>query len=277
MKKVKGTTLIELLIALGISAILIAALYRIFISQHKTYAVGEQTVDVQQNARAAINRMIRDIRMAGFGNLSMVLPVTFGSETYHNVLNPDVPAAGSLTIISAVGEAAGITLAGFIGETEITVSRLHDDQNNPIFDINNRRYISIGGLESHRITSIDSTNLTITLERGLIFNHAIGTPVFAVRALTYQTAKVSEIWTLLRDENTGGGGEPQADGIEDLAFQYLDESGGNSAGTPGRIRIVGISLTARSESPDPEMKEGDGYRRRRIASMAYLRNMGLEP
>ena len=76
----KGVTLIELLIALVISSIVIAALYRVFISQQKTYTVQEQVKDMQQNARQSINRMMSEIRMAGFGNVEMVLPVTFGAK-----------------------------------------------------------------------------------------------------------------------------------------------------------------------------------------------------
>ena len=76
-KKAKGITLIELLIALVISSILIAGIYRTFIQQQKSYATQEQVADMQQNVRVAINRMMREIRMAGFGNVQGVLPVTF--------------------------------------------------------------------------------------------------------------------------------------------------------------------------------------------------------
>ena len=76
-KKDKGITLIELMVALVISGFLLAATYRTFISQQKTFVVQEQVVDMQQNVRAAINRMMTELRMSGFGNVSMVLPVTF--------------------------------------------------------------------------------------------------------------------------------------------------------------------------------------------------------
>ena len=71
----KGLTLIELLVAMAISSILIAAIYRTFIGQHKTYTVQEQVVDMQQNVRVAINRMMREIRMAGFGSAWNVFPL----------------------------------------------------------------------------------------------------------------------------------------------------------------------------------------------------------
>jgi prepilin-type N-terminal cleavage/methylation domain-containing protein len=271
-----GTTLIELLVALVISTVLVAGLYRTFVSQQKTFAVQEQVVDVQQNARAAINRLMRDIRMAGFGNVSMVLPATFSSGTYNSVLNPDTPAAGAVTVLSAIGEAATFVVTGGIGETQITVSRINDDQNNPLFDTDDRKYISIAGLESHVISSIDTQTKTITLGRKLVFNHGVGVPIFAIRALTYQLGTVDGVPTLLRDEHTGEGPQPQGDGIEDLQFQYMD-AGGNVTANPADVRMMNIALTARSETVDAELKEGGGHRRRRITSTVHLRNMGIEP
>ena len=272
----RGVTLVELLISLAVSGILVAALYRAFAGQQKNYAVQEQVVDIQQNVRVAINRMMRETRMAGFGNVAMVLPITFSSGTFNNILNPDTPAAGSLTLICPIREAATLSGSETVGGNQIIVSRLNDDGGNPLFDTADRKYISIGGVESHTITSIESGTKTITLNGALIFNHAAATPVFGIRAISFQVGTLSGKPVLLRDEHTGDGGQPEADGIEDLQFQYLDASG-NPTGVPADIRIVRVSLTARTETKDPELKAGDGYWRRRIASNIHLRNMGLEP
>ena len=66
LRKKDGLTLIELLVALAVSAILTAGVYQTFISQQKTYTVQDQVVDTQQNVRVALDRMIREIRMAGY-------------------------------------------------------------------------------------------------------------------------------------------------------------------------------------------------------------------
>lgn len=278
LKKNKGITLIELLVALVISTLLIAGLYRTLIGQQKTYVVQEQVVDMQQNVRAAINRMMTEIRMAGFGNVSMVLPVTFGAKPpFTNVLNLDNPAAGALTIICATGGTATLTVAGSGGQNQVTVSTLTDDKGNPLFDTGNRKYVSIGGLESYIITSIDNGTKTITLNASLIYNHPIGTPVFTIKALSYQVAVVDGIPTLLRDENLGDGALPQADGIQNLQFVYLKADGITQTANPLDIRIINLSLTARSERQDPDLNNGDGYRWRQIASNIHLRNMGIVP
>ena len=275
-KKDKGITLIELMVALVIGGFLLAATYRTFISQQKTFVIQEQVVDMQQNVRAAINRMMTELRMSGFGNVSMVLPVTFSTGTFNNVLNLNTPAAGALTIVSAVGGTSTLTAEGGVGQTQVVVTTLTDGQGNALFDTGNRKYISIGGLESHVITSIDNGTKTITLNGPLTFYHPVGTPVYTIRALSYQVALVNGIPTLLRDENMGGGAQPQADNIENLQFTYLDADG-NPTANPADIRIVRVSLTARAERQDPDLNNGDGYRRRQIASNIHLKNMGITP
>jgi prepilin-type N-terminal cleavage/methylation domain-containing protein len=64
----RGVTLIELLVALVISAIVVAGIYRLFILQTKTYAVQDEVVEVQQNVRSAMEILLRDIRMGGFND-----------------------------------------------------------------------------------------------------------------------------------------------------------------------------------------------------------------
>jgi len=276
LKKEKGLTLIELLVAFAITGLLVAGLYRTLTGQQKTYVIQEQVVDMQQNVRAAINRMMTEIRMAGFGNVSMVLPVTYTAGTFNNVLNLNTPTAGSLTFVSAVGGTSTLTAEGGVGQNQVVVSTLTDDKGNPLFDTGNRKYISIGGLESRVITSIDNGTRTITLNSPLTFYHPIGTPLFTVMALTYQVASVNGIPTLMRNENMGGGAQPLSDNIENLQFTYLDADG-NPTANPLEIRIITVSLTSRTEKQDPDLENGDGYRRRQIASNIHLRNMGIVP
>ena len=61
-----GFTLVELIITLLISMIIVGSIYTAFISQQHTYIVQEQVAEMQQNIRAALMLMGRDIRMAGY-------------------------------------------------------------------------------------------------------------------------------------------------------------------------------------------------------------------
>ncbi len=64
----KGITLIELLVAFVICAIVVGGMYRVFVSQTRAYTIQDQVVEVQQNIRTAMETLLRDLRMAGYDN-----------------------------------------------------------------------------------------------------------------------------------------------------------------------------------------------------------------
>ena len=64
--KESGFTLVELLIAMTIGLIILTALSSTFLMQRKAYDVQEQITEMVQTARAAMDMMTREIRMAGY-------------------------------------------------------------------------------------------------------------------------------------------------------------------------------------------------------------------
>jgi prepilin-type N-terminal cleavage/methylation domain-containing protein len=273
LKGTKGLSLVELLVALVVSSILMAAVYRTFISQQKTYVVQEQVVDMQQNARAAIGRMMREIRMAGFGNVASILTggKLFGSKTLSNVITDGNPTGG-LTVIT-VGASTTIAEDPSV-LNQIKVTSLTDSQGNTLFDTGARKYIVVGGLEPREITNVDTGTKTLTLNSEVTQNPKQDTSVVALRAVSYQISG----GTLTRDENLGGGAAPMADNISNLQLQYLDENGSVIADpvtNAANIRVVGVSVTARTSQSDPDYKDSGGYRTRTITSNIRVRNLGL--
>ena len=73
---IKGMTLIELLVALVICGMVVAGIYRVFVAQSKAYTVQDQVVEVQQSVRSAMEILLRDLRMAGFDDDSILSPIT---------------------------------------------------------------------------------------------------------------------------------------------------------------------------------------------------------
>ena len=65
----QGFTLVELLVGMAVSLLAMGAIYSTFLSQHKSYLVQDQTAAMQQNLRAAMFYMQREIRMAGLDPL----------------------------------------------------------------------------------------------------------------------------------------------------------------------------------------------------------------
>ena len=280
-KKGKGLTLIELLIALAISAILIAAIYRTFIGQQKSYTVQEQVSDMQQNVRVAINKMMREIRMAGFGSISDVLALPdVGNGRGVNGFTEEVKPEGTnkITIVGGFRQIRQdngdpITVMSASG-TQVTLNYATD-----AFDGAKHKFISIGGIESNTVQSRDGAKLT--LDNPLKLSHPTGTPIFKILAITYDLGdsddKPVPKRVLRRDENTGGHPQPLAENIENVQFEYFDANG-NPTAIPANIRMIRITVIARTSMSDPEFKGGaEGYRRRRIASNVLLRNMGLNP
>ena len=62
----KGFTLIELLIAMVVASIIMAAIYTAYRSQAEAHRTQQLVVQMQQNMRAALYLLEREIRMAGY-------------------------------------------------------------------------------------------------------------------------------------------------------------------------------------------------------------------
>ena len=66
LKKNLGFTLIELLLAMTISTVVAAGIFTAYKSQQDAQLAQKQIVEMQQNLRAALYIMTREIRMAGY-------------------------------------------------------------------------------------------------------------------------------------------------------------------------------------------------------------------
>ncbi len=265
----KGITLIELLVALTISGVLVAGVYRTFVSQQHTFTVQDQVVDMQQNVRLAINRMTRELRMAGFGGEGI------------SGMGDAVTPGGGGTSVTVVGAYQAMTpfLSAPTGD-----SILVKDATGFVTG----QYISINGLESHQIASVDIVNNKLTFPDTLKKEHSTGgvETVYLVQAITYSRGQDSEgKWCLMRDN--GSGAQPVAENIEDLQFRYIlkdDVWDGNKwvpdprvnvpAAQRGEIRTIQVTLVATTDRPDPDLAKVGDVRTRTLISNIQLRNLG---
>jgi type IV pilus assembly protein PilW len=65
VKSEKGFTLIELLVAIFVAGIVMTGVYSAYYSQQKSFVVQDELAEMQQNLRAAMFFMAKEIRMAG--------------------------------------------------------------------------------------------------------------------------------------------------------------------------------------------------------------------
>ena len=61
-----GFSLVELLVAMAITGVVMAAVFKIYTTQQDSYVLQEQVAEMQQNGRTAKYVMTREIRMAGY-------------------------------------------------------------------------------------------------------------------------------------------------------------------------------------------------------------------
>jgi prepilin-type N-terminal cleavage/methylation domain-containing protein len=260
LRNKKGLTLVELLIALLLSSILIAALYRVFISQQRIFMVQDQVADIQQNVRIAISQMTKEIRMGGYGG--NILQIFDNINGFSNIITP---ANNSITILLA-DQVGVLKQNANKGNNQMKVT------NASVFNTDKKKYLCLNGLNNYLVQSI--TTDTITMTTSLAEDHVINEPVYLVKAITYNLGQSGSKTALRRNENTGGGAQPLAENMESLQFNYFDANG-NLTTNPQDIRMIRVIVTVKTNLSDPEYKGGDGYRRRILSSYIKVRNIGL--
>ena len=263
----RGFSLIELLIALVVGGILIAAFYQSVISQQRTFTVQEQVVDTQQNVRIAMDPMALDIEMAGFGNVKDIIGFPGGVNGFTSIVTP---GANTITVITAgrqkiLADDGSIIVIQGINGTQLNLSHPTGEFNGEA-----HKYVSIGGLESFVVPQPAPKGTILRLDRGPKIN-PIGHCLYKIWAITYDVADVDGRLVLRRNTNTGGSPDVMAEDIEMLQFKYYDANGAETA-VAGNIRMVWANLNARTAMADPAYKTNGGFRKRAASSYFAIRN-----
>lgn len=91
----KGLSLVELLVALALSAILILGIFTVYMESSQTSRLSTSLARVQESARIGLDILARDLRMVGFQGCADPDDVTL------NVIADNPPTAGFLTPLRA--------------------------------------------------------------------------------------------------------------------------------------------------------------------------------
>ena len=62
----RGLSLLEVLVATALFAVVMGGVYSLYIAMQGTFTRGEMKSDLQQNARVGLDRMVQELRMAGY-------------------------------------------------------------------------------------------------------------------------------------------------------------------------------------------------------------------
>lgn len=184
LKKEAGLTLIELMIVLVLASVVTAAIYATFISQQKSYAAQNRVSDMQQNARAALTLMERDLRMAGFGVGSGFTLTDFWGNNITNIItlvDNVSPTPDRITIVYAAQE---ISTVFAVNGTNVTLVNAAGFET-----ANGRQYIAFETVNGiYTIQSIAGNTLTL-ISAPPAHLASIGTNgarAYLVKAITYQ-------------------------------------------------------------------------------------------
>ncbi|MCX4026043.1 PilW family protein [Endozoicomonas sp. SM1973] len=88
--KIRGFTIVEMMISLVLGALLLGGIISLFTNNHRTYLIIQSTANLQDNARFVIDVISEDIRMAGYyGCLSKRTDPVYNPSLLQTGLNID--------------------------------------------------------------------------------------------------------------------------------------------------------------------------------------------
>lgn len=304
-KREKGVTLIELMIVLVIAAILVGGVYTLFATQQRSYFVQDQVAGVQQDARAALTIMARDIRMAGF----MTGSEGFNVNGFSFAVNPANNGTGgidSITVVIGVDELLSggnpVTVTNINGQN-VTLSAPVGAFFNP--DPQGYYVAFEGDQQVYVIGSIGTDTLNNLTPAPPVYLANVGARVFRIRAVTYQIQNnaLQRIEVGIKSEPLAGDGATTI--VEDLQFAYQVEgvdywtydgqvtgAEANDAAFPAGtdnadIKMVRVNIIVKTAVPDAEeasffkpasedhgqINADPGNRRRVYSTVVKMRNL----
>jgi len=152
MNRMGGLSLVELLVAITIGAIILAGAVTLFVNNRDTYKTTNELSRLQETARYALDMMVKDIRMSGF----------FGCADRLDTVNDNTGAAGgdlwnpANPIEGWEGDVAGNFLPSndpFVAATRAYGSIVDNVADNPgATDGNDGYVLALGGIVPDSIT-----------------------------------------------------------------------------------------------------------------------------
>ena len=289
MKKDSGFTLVELLIALVLSIVIVGAVYATFNSQQKSFSLTNQKMDMQQQGRAAINLLMRDLRMAG-----CLVPSSKAIRVVNNnITAASTPASDELTVLYADQTFDGLSVQTTSGSppTSITVQVQSGGSLASNSDYTNKNIVLITRDESYsvirKITQASGSGSIRTLTLGNLDSYLSGlTPAFDSSSdnsasytngnayvLTIRTYDIQSETLYINDHNDAtstGTPQPLAEGAEILQFDFdsYDKASNthtilanptSGSHTIDQIRAVRIYLLMKNITQDPDYTDTIQY------------------
>ncbi|MBN4054098.1 PilW family protein [Nitrospira defluvii] len=291
----EGFTVIEFLIASTVFIVVMAAGSEFFGSLNSLSTRNVQVTEMQQDIRAAMITLVRDISMAGYGTTS--------TGVCSNALTPTNSSSGPDSIDIATFGTLATTLSAATSAEASSLSLVAQTLGT----------ISINGIRT--VTAIAGTgndvNISPILPPGE--SYPAGTAILTANCIQYSLDTATRELTRTVD----GTGSVLAEGIIDIQFAYALDADGDgliddadsdgafdtddfinnpSAANLDNIRLVRVSIISHTLRPDPKYSDGapltledhnptsdtgysiadyQAYRSRLLTRIVRPRNIGL--
>ena len=300
----KGFTLIELMVAMVISLVVMAAVFSTFKSQQDSYIVQSQVSATQQNLRAALFLLSNDIQMAGYctNSISSSYPFQSSDEIINNVtIRPVIYSRNDEATIAGVKTGTDILVVIKGTDKEVTLSvgdyAVSGDSTTASITLNtpnmldtadltyssssgNNKYglLVKKGMNRAELFEVNSAN-NIIFPSGLIDDYSEGDKIVKVDVIIYKVEDTTSGPTLKRKNlGTDTGYNTIAENVDDLQFDFLDDNNDpldlTSLTNIRKVRAVKIDIVARTDNKIRGYS-GDGYMRRTLSTTIKTRNIGL--
>ncbi len=269
----RGFTLLELLVALGVAAIVLGGLASAVASQSRSAIFTMGSADVSQDVRSAIDLFKRDVRMAGFNmgavSTATLAPIVVNANAAGELY--DITLRGNYLNVSSTGSAAAGASTIVLDATAVPACGTLTFTPGKRLSVESQ---ILGAAEVSIITAWNAGACTITVSTPLVQAYGVGSPVHQIDELVYilnnqgvlrrngspvadglTLANALQVAYVLADGTTTANPSASLDVLRSASIRVL-AAGANTAGltpqadasTQVRIRNLGIA-TAPLEIP----------------------------
>jgi len=275
-----GSTLMEMMICLGIMGIITTGMYSFFLATNQSY--GDEAVISRMlwTANNAMRSITQDIRRAGTSLR----------------LAPSCALVVSALVAASNASAGSITIRLVLDDPDRQIELASDQakSNNPFGVVSTTGY-QVGdvafltdGTQCTRFTvtglggGLQHDTAQDTNTTGGAYTYSAGTSMVYRQAVSQQITyaiDTSDPKTSWLTRNTGAGASRFVPDVQSMNISYTMADGStvadpttvNTAAAAATIRSVTVTITARA---DTRSRVGSGFRTRTLASSVKLRNLG---
>ncbi|MDH4158172.1 MAG: prepilin-type N-terminal cleavage/methylation domain-containing protein [candidate division Zixibacteria bacterium] len=262
----RGFSFLEVIISLAVMGVVTTAIFHLYVTQHKNYLTQENITVVQQNARAAIDELVRQVRMAGH-QLPDPVPAIVASDG-----NPDT------IVVSYVSADCDTYLADSMSSSSsellcaTDVSCFKEGQWVYIYEPDS------GDGEWFPISQIDTAANGLRHDtQALSKAYAKDAIVIVLDEVRFFVDNSDPNQPNLMMQRRGQVAQVFAENVVDLQFQYRMKNGMivDEPLYAGNIREILVRITGRTPTVDGEIVQPGECSTRTFSSSVFLRNLGV--